>query len=154
MLEVENPRDLIAHVGEELGTSRWIDVDQTMIDAFAAVTGDHQWIHVDRERAAREMPDGKTIAHGFLTLSLLPTLAGPLLTVRNKGRGLNYGLNKVRFISPVKAGARIRIHQRLIAADPVDGDGVRFVCACTIEIEGSDRPAMAAETISINYPSA
>src|SRR2546428_919980 len=106
-LKVEYPKDLLKLVGRELGPSEWVTVDQDMINKFADATGDHQWIHVDVERAKREMPGGKTIAHGYLTLSLLPRLAPTLLKVLKRSRGLNYGSNKVRFITPVPAGSRI-----------------------------------------------
>src|SRR5438046_5988410 len=107
MLTVETPKDLLQHVGRELGPSAWIVVDQAMIDRFADATGDHQWIHVDVERARREMPGGKTIAHGYLTLSLIPRMAATLLEITRRGRGINYGSNKIRFISPVPAGSRV-----------------------------------------------
>ena len=100
-LKVEYPKDLLKLVGTELGPSEWVTVDQAMIDKFADATGDHQWIHVDVERAKREMPGGKTIAHGYLTLSLVPRMASTLLEVAHRSRGINYGSNKVRFISPV-----------------------------------------------------
>src|SRR5258706_15026677 len=103
-LKVEYPKDLLKLVGKELGTSEWMTVDQAMIDKFAEATGDHQWIHVDVERAKREMPGGKTIAHGYLTLSLVPRMAAGLLEVTKRSRGINYGSNKIRFISPVQAG--------------------------------------------------
>ena len=104
MLKVEKPSDLLQHVGETLGPSEWITVTQEMIDKFADATGDHQWIHVDVERAKKEMPGGKTIAHGYLTLSLLPRLAPTLMKVEKRRRGLNYGSNRVRFTAPVPAG--------------------------------------------------
>src|SRR5947199_1532888 len=106
-LKVEYPKDLLPLVGRELGPSEWITVDQPMIDKFADATGDHQWIHVDVARAKKEMPGGKTIAHGYLTLSLVPRLAATLTRVKKRSRGVNYGSNKVRFINPVPAGARI-----------------------------------------------
>ena len=113
MLEVEKPADMKSHIGEKIGTSEWVTVDQVMIDKFAEATGDHQWIHVDVERAKREMPGGKTIAHGYLTLSLLPRLSHAIYTIRKRSRGINYGSNRVRFTSPVPAGARVRLHQTL-----------------------------------------
>ena len=111
-LKVEYPKDLLKLVGTELGPSEWMTVDQAMIDKFAEATGDHQWIHVDVERAKREMPGGKTIAHGYLTLSLVPRMAASLLEVTKRSRGINYGSNKIRFISPVQAGARIRVRRQ------------------------------------------
>src|SRR5437867_7737704 len=113
MLTVETPKDLKQHIGKTLGPSDWITVDQAMIDKFAEATGDHQWIHVDVERAKREMPGGKTIAHGYLTLSLLPRLSHGILHIRKRSRGINYGSNKVRFTAPVPAGSRVRLHQTL-----------------------------------------
>ena len=103
MLEVEKPADMKAHIGKQIGTSEWVTVDQAMIDKFAEATGDHQWIHVDVERAKREMPGGKTIAHGYLTLSLLPRLSHGILDIRKRSRGINYGSNRVRFTAPVPA---------------------------------------------------
>src|SRR6202047_4066678 len=108
MLEVERGTDLTAYVGKEIGVSDWYIVTQEQIDKFADATGDHQWIHVDVERAKKEMPGGKTIAHGYLTLSLLPRLAPTLLKVNKRKRGINYGSNKIRFTNPVPAGSRIR----------------------------------------------
>src|SRR6058998_1495142 len=107
-LKVEYPKDLLKLVGRELGPSEWVTVDQAMIDRFADATGDHQWIHVDVERAKKEMPGGKTIAHGFLTLSLIPMLNHQISHINNVKRGINYGCNKLRFTSPVPAGSRVR----------------------------------------------
>ena len=151
MLKLETPKDLLEHVGTELGPSEWLTVTQEMIDKFAEATGDHQWIHVDVERARREMPGGKTIAHGYLTLSLLPRLAPTLMTIAKRRRGLNYGSNKIRFISSVPAGARIRLRQKLVKAEPVEDNGIRITSQMTMEVEGSERPAMVAETISVVY---
>jgi acyl dehydratase len=151
MLEVESPTDLLQHAGRALGPSEWMTVDQAMIDKFADATGDHQWIHVDVERARREMPDGRTIAHGYLTLSLVPRLAQTLVRVTRRRHGLNYGSNRVRFISPVPAGARIRLRQRLAKVEPVDGNGIRVTSEMTVEIEGQERPALVAELISVQY---
>ena len=151
MLKLETPKDLLEHVGTELGPSEWLTVTQEMIDKFAEATGDHQWIHVDVERAKREMPGGKTIAHGYLTLSLLPRLAPTLMTIAKRRRGLNYGSNKIRFISPVPAGSRIRLRQRLLKTEPVEDNGIRVTSQMTMEVEGSERPAMVAETISVVY---
>jgi acyl dehydratase len=123
-----------------------------MIDRFADATGDHQWIHVDVERARREMPGGRTIAHGYLTLSLVPRLAATLLQVRRRSRGLNYGANKIRFTSPVPSGSRVRLRQRIASAEEVPGDGVRVTSEMTVEIEGRERPALVAELISVQYP--
>jgi len=151
MLTVETPKDLLQHVGRELGPSAWIVVDQAMIDRFADATGDHQWIHVDVERARREMPGGKTIAHGYLTLSLIPRMAATLLEITRRGRGINYGSNKVRFISPVPAGSRVRLRQRIVNAEEVPGNGIRVTSEMTVEVEGQVRPALVAEVIGIRY---
>lgn len=151
MLTLQQPQDLLHHVGQELGPSEWLTVTQEMIDKFADATGDHQWIHVDVERARRELPGGKTIAHGYLTLSLLPRLAPTLLRIEKRRRGLNYGSNRVRFTAAVPAGSRLRLRQKLLKAEPVADNGVRLTSEMTMEVEGSDRPAMVAETISVVY---
>ena len=150
MLELETPHDWTKHIGRELGPSDWMTVDQPMIDKFAEATGDHQWIHVDVERAKKDMPGGKTIAHGYLTLSLVPRLASTLSRVKKRSRGVNYGSNKVRFINPVPAGARIRLRQRIKTVEEIQG-GVRVTSEMTVEIEGQPRPALVAETIGISY---
>jgi acyl dehydratase len=150
MLELETPQDIVKHVGRELGPSDWMTVDQTMIDKFAEATGDHQWIHVDVERARTEMPGGKTIAHGYLTLSLVPRLAATLSRVKKRSRGINYGSNKVRFITPVQAGARVRLRQRIANVEEVPG-GVRVTSEMTMEIEGQAKPALVAETLGMSY---
>jgi acyl dehydratase len=150
-LTVESPRDLKQHVGKELGPSDWFTVDQAMIDKFADATGDHQWIHVDVERAKREMPGGKTIAHGYLTLSLVPRLASTLVKVTGRKRGVNYGSNKVRFTNMVPAGARVRLRQKLVNVEEISGGGVRVTSEMTMEVEGQDKPALVAETIGVQY---
>ncbi len=150
MLVVEHPADMKAHIGQKVGTSEWVLVDQQMIDAFAAATGDHQWIHVDVERAKREMPGGKTIAHGYLTLSLLPRLGETVYQIRHTSRAINYGTNKVRFTSMVPAGSRVRLTQVLKAVEDVKG-GVRMTFESTIEIEGSEKPALVAEALFMAF---
>jgi len=150
-LTVQTPKDLMAHVGEELGPSEWMVVDQAMIDKFADATGDHQWIHVDVERARREMPGGKTIAHGYLTLSLVPRLAATLVKIEKVSRGVNYGSNRVRFTAPVPAGSRVRLRLKIARVEPVDGDGVRVTSEATMEVEGQPRPALVAEIMGIRY---
>lgn len=146
MLIVEKPVDLVAHVGQKLGISDWVLIDQAMIDAFGAATRDTAWFHVDPERARREMPGGRTIAHGFLTLSLFAHMSLTIYHIRSQRRGVNYGLNRLRFTAPVQAGARIRLHQTLKTAEPIDG-GVRLTLDCTVEIENEPRPALVAESI-------
>jgi len=150
-LKVEYPKDLLKLVGTELGPSEWVTVDQAMIDKFADATGDHQWIHVDVERAKREMPGGKTIAHGYLTLSLVPRMASTLLEVTHRSRGINYGSNKVRFISPVPAGARLRLRPRIVGAEEGTGHGGRGASAMSVEIEGQPKPALIGEIIGVRY---
>jgi len=150
MLVVDRPAEIMAHVGQRLGVSDWVTVDQAMIDKFADATGDHQWIHVDVERAKREMPGGKTIAHGFLTLSLVAGLAHQIYDIRNRSRGINYGSNKVRFTAPVPVGSRVRLSQTLKNVEVISG-GVRMTFESTMEVEGSARPALVAETLSLAY---
>ncbi|MGB1881297.1 MAG: MaoC family dehydratase [Gammaproteobacteria bacterium] len=152
MRVIEYPKDMKDHIGEEFGVSEWVDVDQPMIDKFAEATGDHQWIHVDPERARTEMPGGKTIAHGFLTLSLVPRLGATIWSVKHRSRGLNYGLNKLRFTAPVPVDSRVRLKQTLMAADDVKNDGIRLTFENVVEIEGQDTPALVAESLSIIYP--
>ena len=150
MIEVERPADLMAYAGKEMGVSDWYTVSQEQIDKFADATGDHQWIHVDVERAKKEMPGGKTIAHGWLTLSLVPRLAATIYRVKNRSRGVNYGANRVRFTGMVLAGARIRLRLKLKSVEKVEG-GVRVTSEGTMELEGSDRPVLVAETIGVTY---
>lgn len=137
-------------VGKEIGVSNWITVDQSTIDQFAACTGDRQWIHVDRDRARRESPYGDTIAHGFLTLSLVATLGMEVGIVPTDARaGLNYGLDKVRFMAPVKSGARVRNRVELVSAED-KGEGRTLIkTRNTLEIEGEDKPALVAETLAM-----
>ena len=150
MLEVEHPADMKAYIGKSVGTSEWVLVDQAMIDGFAAATGDHQWIHVDVERAKREMPNGKTIAHGYLTLSLLPRLGDSIYRIRKVSRALNYGTNKVRFTSMVPSGSRVRLHYLLKGVVDVKG-GVRMTFESTVELEGSEKPALVAEALFMAF---
>src|SRR5438067_7165882 len=151
MLELETPLDIKQHIGRELGPSDWMTVDQPMIDKFADATGDHQWIHVDVARAKKEMPGGKTIAHGYLTLSLVPRRAATLVKVDQVKRGVNYGSNRVRFTAPVPAGARVRLRLKIGKVEPVEGNGVRVTNEVTMEVEGQERPALVAEIMSVRY---
>ena len=151
MIELERPADLAHYVGKEIGLSDWFTVDQAIIDKFADATGDHQWIHVDVERAKREMPGGKTIAHGWLTLSLVPRLASTLYRVKHRSRGLNYGANRVRFTGMVPAGSRIRLRLTIKSVEPVDNGGTRITSEGTMEVEGGARPVLIAETIGVSY---
>jgi acyl dehydratase len=150
MPEVETPAGMKAYIGKELGHSGWVTIDQPMIDKFADATGDHQWIHVDVERAKREMPGGRTIAHGFLTLSLIAGLAHQVYEIRRRSRGINYGSNRVRFTAPVPVGSRVRLRQTLKSVDDIEG-GVRMTFESVMDVEGSPRPALVAETLSLAY---
>ena len=149
--EFSHPSEMQKYVGQEIGVSDWVEVTQKRIDQFAEATGDHQWIHVDVERAKKDMPGGKTIAHGFLTLSLIPMLSQQISHINNVRNGINYGCNKVRFTNPVPAGSRVRARTKLLAADAMDKGGVRLTNQVTIEIDGQERPACVAETMSIVY---
>jgi len=135
-------------VGQETGVSDWLEITQERVNAFADATGDHQWIHIDVARATREI--GGPIAHGYLTLSLIPFLSQGLLPVTGVSRGINYGSDKVRFTNMVRVGKRIRLRQKLLAVEPKSG-GVQLKNLCTIEIEGDERPACVAETISLLF---
>jgi acyl dehydratase len=141
-------KDLDGLVGQEVGVSDWLEITQERVNEFADATGDHQWIHVDVERATREM--GGPIAHGYLTLSLIPHLSAGLLPVKGVTRGINYGSDKVRFTGMVRVGKRIRLRQKLLAVEPKSG-GIQLKNLCTIEIEGEERPACVAETISLIF---
>lgn len=152
MRTISTPADMKNHIGEQFGVSEWVLIDQAMINLFAEATGDHQWIHVDVERAKNDMPGGKTIAHGFLTLSLVPRLSATIWKIEKRSRGVNYGLNKLRFTAPVAEGARVRLSQKLLNAEDVKNDGVRLTFEHTVEIEGEQRPALIAEGLSIMYP--
>jgi len=137
-------------VGQELGVSDWVTIDQDRITKFADATGDHQWIHLDAERAKKEMPGGKTIAHGYLTLSLIPWLTGSFLRIEGVTRGINYGSNRVRFTNMVPVGSRVRARSKLLSAEP-RGGGMQLTSEVTIEIEGQERPACIAETVGIVF---
>ena len=142
----ERPADLLDGVGTDLGTTEWLEITQERVDTFADATGDHQWIHVDPERA-KDGPFGGTIAHGYLTLSLVNTFLPDLLEVRNVSMGVNYGTDKTRFPAAVPVGSRIRGRAELTGAEEVKG-GVQARVTVTVEIEDSDRPACVVETIS------
>ncbi|WP_225845803.1 MaoC family dehydratase [Streptomyces sp. HPF1205] len=144
-----SPDELRAAVGEQLGRTEWLEIDQKRIDLFAEATGDHQWIHVDPERAAQG-PFGTTIAHGFLTLSLIPSFTPQLLRVEGVTMGVNYGVNKVRFPAPVPVGSRLRATAELAEVTEVGG-GVQLVTRVTVEREGGDKPVCVAETVARFY---
>ncbi|MEK7737799.1 MAG: MaoC family dehydratase [Pseudomonadota bacterium] len=149
-ITIDKLADLQARVGQEVAVSDWLEITQQRIDQFAAATGDQQWIHVDAARAAKESPFGGTIAHGYLTLSLLARFSQESIAIGNIRMAVNYGLNRVRFTAPVRYGKRVRAHFKLAAYDEIDG-GVQLTWHATVEIEGSEKPACIAETISRWY---
>ncbi len=146
----QNLDELRAAVGEELGPSDWLTITQDRVNQFADATGDHQWIHVDRERALKS-PFGGTIAHGYLTLSLVPVLASQLFRIDTEGPKLNYGVNKVRFPAPLPVGSSIRATATIVAVEDVPA-GVQAVLRYVIEIEDGDKPACVAETVVLFLP--
>lgn len=145
-----SPRDLIGQAGTLLGPSGWLLIDQERVNAFAAVTGDHQWIHVDVERA-KQSPFGGTIVHGYLTMSLVNLFLPELIEVRGFAHAVNVGADRLRFLAPVKVGSRIRALGEIISAEEIKG-AVQSVLRVTIEIEGSEKPACVVDTISRYFP--
>lgn len=143
--------ELIESGARDLGTSSWLTVEQERIDLFASATDDYQWIHVDPDRA-REGPFGTTVAHGYLTLSLVPHLFANLLTITDEGRGINYGVDRVRFLSPVREGSDLRMRGRLKDVYQREDGGVRFNLVFEIEIRDRERPALVGEVIYLRYP--
>lgn len=144
-------QELAACVGQEVAVSDWVDITQAQVNQFAEATGDHQWIHVDVERA-KAGPFGAPIAHGFLTLSMLPRFFESSVEVREVRMGVNYGLNRVRFMSPVRVGSRLRGRIRLLSAEPIDNGGLQTTWENTIELEGTTKPACVAESVVRQYP--
>jgi len=144
---------LSERIGQELGVSDWVVIDQARIDKFASCTGDHQWIHVDVERAKRESPFQGPIAHGYLTLAMVAPLAMEIgIIPADAAAGLNYGVEKVRFLAPVPAGARVRLHVSLSGVEPRDNGQVIMKTLNTLEVEGSEKPALIAETLALLIP--
>ena len=152
MLTLNSVDELISYIGKETGTSPWVKITQEKINEFAKSTQDFQWIHVDEEKA-KNGPFGSTIAHGFLTLSLAPWMSYNTYEVKNLAHSLNYGVDKVRFISPVKADSNLRGTFKLLEVNPTKGGGYKIKNQLTIEIEGQDKPACIAETLGVIYPS-
>ncbi len=150
MYVIESIEDAKALEGVEVGLSDWVVIDQNRIDQFAEATTDYQWIHVDTERCAREMPDGRTIAHGYLTLSLIPALTGDFVEVKNLARAINFGANKVRFYTPVPAGARVRARVTVLQARRRAG-ALMITSETRIEVEGERKPACVAETLGMYF---
>ena len=143
---LQGPDGIKAVVGEHVGYSAWHEVTQEKVNLFAEATGDHQWIHVDTERATAESPFGGPIAHGYWTLSLAPMLLAEIVEVEGRTMGVNYGINKLRFPAPVRVGSKVRMGLRLAAADDVSG-GVQLTWDATFEVEGQDKPACVAEIV-------
>ena len=152
MLVVSEPKDLLHHINHDLGHGEWVLIDQKKINEFASVSGDHQWIHVDADRAVNEMPDGKTIAHGLLTLCMSADLARDVLKIEQLKQSINYGIDKVRFTSPVKVGTKIRMNSIIEDVKERDNGVIYLKIKRVVEIEDGERPAMIASTISLLYP--
>jgi len=150
VITIESPEQLAGWVGTEVAVSDWVEVTQARVDRFAEATGDHQWIHVDPERA-NAGPFGTTIAHGFLTLSMLPMLMEATLDLRRCRMGINYGVNRVRFPAPVPVGSRLRARMALLGCEPLPDRGVQATWRVTIEREGGDKPVCVAESLSRWY---
>ncbi|BBB66900.1 MaoC family dehydratase [Undibacterium sp. YM2] len=150
MREFNSLAELKDLIGQEVAHSEWVEISQERVNTFADATGDHQWIHIDVERAKRESPFGGPIAHGFLTLSLLPMLVANAIKLTYVKMGVNYGLNKVRFPSPVPVGSRVRARLKLLEIEDIK-DGAQFTWEVTIEREGQDKPVCVAESISRAY---
>jgi acyl dehydratase len=144
-------KDLKSAIGAEIGVSDWVEITQDRIGRFAEATGDEQWIHIDTERAARELPGKTTIAHGLLTLSLIPMFMRSIVGLKGLKNTLNYGANKIRYLSPVPAGSRLRARVSVMEAEDVPPDALRVTYKVTIEIEGGKRPACVAEVIGQHY---
>ena len=151
MKTFETLADLAACAGQEVAVSDWVTITQEQVNLFAQATGDHQWIHVDVERA-RLGPFGAPVAHGFLTLSLLPVFFESALAVRRSALGVNYGLNKVRFTAPVPVGSRLRARLTLLSAEPIAGDGLQMTWGVSVEREGVEKPVCVAESLVRRYP--
>ncbi|MDM0047436.1 MaoC family dehydratase [Variovorax sp. J22R115] len=151
MKSYETLEDLKPLVGQNIGTSDWLLIDQPRINKFADATGDHQWIHVDVERA-KSGPFGVPIAHGFLTLSLLPAFFQSAFEIRKSTMGVNYGLNKVRFMKPVPVNSRLRAHFKLLNWEPLEGHGAQMLIEMSIELEGAPKPVCVAESITRRFP--
>jgi acyl dehydratase len=150
MREIASLAELKSLVGQEVAVSDWVDITQERVNLFADATDDHQWIHIDVERSRKESPYGGTVAHGFLTLSLLPMLMERTIRLSNVRMGLNYGLNKVRFPAPVPVGSRVRARMTLLRVEDIEG-GAQLTWQVTIEREGGDKPVCVAESISRRY---
>ena len=152
MVIIQSPSEIPNYIDKPLTPSDWYHVTQEKINKFANATSDHQWIHVDEERAKKEMPDGKTIAHGYYMVSLLPKLAAQNAEIKNTSRTLNYGSDKVRFINMVKVGSYVRLNRTIVSCEEMKNGGFRVVNKCELEIKDESKPAFVAETISLHFP--
>ena len=152
MVIIQSPSEIQDYIDKPLTPSDWYHVTQEKINDFADATSDHQWIHIDEERARKEMPDGKTIAHGYYMISLLPKLAAQNAEIKNTSRTLNYGSDKVRFINMVKVGSHVRLNRTIISCEEMKNGGFRVVNKCELEIKDDIKPAFVAETISLVFP--
>lgn len=150
MRTIASLEELKSLIGQEAGTSEWIEITQERVNLFADATGDHQWIHIDPERCRKESPFGGPIAHGFLTLSLLPKMMESAISLPPRRMGVNYGLNKVRFPAPVPVGSRVRGRVAIVQVEDIEG-GVQITWAVTMEREGGDKPVCVAESVSRLY---
>ena len=152
MVTIHSHSEIQNYIDKPLTPSDWYHVTQEKINKFADATSDHQWIHVDEERAKKEMPEGKTIAHGYYMVSLLPKLASQNAEIKNTSRTLNYGSDKVRFINMVKVGSYVRLNRTIISCEEMKNGGFRVVNKCELEIKDESKPAFVAETISLHFP--
>ena len=152
MIEINNPHEIEKHLNTPLTPSDWYEVTQEKINIFAEATGDFQWIHVDVERAKKEMPEGKTIAHGYYMLSLIPLLSSQTAKINNSSRTLNYGSDKVRYINPVKVDSLVRLNRKIIKVNLMENGGYRMINLYEMEIKDAKKPAYIAETISLVFP--
>ena len=152
MIEINSPHEIEKHLNIPLTPSDWYEVTQEKINVFAEATGDYQWIHVDVERAKKEMPEGKTIAHGYYMLSMIPLLSSQTAKINNSSRTLNYGSDKVRFINPVKVNSLVRLKRKIIKVNLMENGGYRMINLYELEIKDAKKPAYIAETISLVFP--
>ena len=152
MIEINSPHEIEKHLNSPLTPSDWYEVTQEKINIFAEATGDFQWIHVDVERAKKEMPEGKTIAHGYYMLSLIPLLSSQTAKINNSSRTLNYGSDKVRYINPVKVDSLVRLNRKIIKVNLMENGGYRMINLYEMEIKDAKKPAYIAETISLVFP--
>ena len=152
MIENNSPHEIEKHLNTPLTPSDWYEVTQEKINIFAEATGDFQWIHVDVEKAKKEMPEGKTIAHGYYMLSLIPLLSSQTAKINNSSRTLNYGSDKVRYINPVKVDSLVRLNRKIIKVNLMENGGYRMINLYEMEIKDAKKPAYIAETISLVFP--